>query len=427
MENNFDEIKKIISKEKNIIKEVKKINEDIAKTRDVSERRMISSQINSLLSLMKKENEKIPWLVKSINLPNPLPVSKKESSKEMPVSKYDSKKQFPITNMKMSAFEKQTLKRLKQKGEKKEILREDKPSNYIKISNRLFSELSTKVVNKEEFSNIKRDLIKSGLQYLPKSYLSIIFFTTTISFFVAIPIMLFFLFFSVSAIAPLVKVAEGAFLDRLLKVIWIPVVIPILTFFMMYLYPSAEKKSIETRINEELPFAAINMSAIAGSMIDPTRIFEIIIATKEYPYLEKEFTKLINETNILGYDLISALRNRAFNSPSKKLAELFNGLATTINSGGDMVEFFSKRSQTLLFDYKLEREKYNRSSETYMDIYISVVIAAPMILMLLLMIMQVSGLGVGISTPALTLLMILGVFGINLLFLAFLHFKQPGD
>jgi len=89
MENNFDEIKKIISKEKNIIKEVKKINEDIAKTRDVSERRMISSQINSLLSLMKKENEKIPWLVKSINLPNPLPVSKKESSKEMPVSKYE--------------------------------------------------------------------------------------------------------------------------------------------------------------------------------------------------------------------------------------------------------------------------------------------------------------------------------------------------
>jgi len=425
MENNFDELKGILSKEKNILKEIKKINEDIQKTRDVSEKKMILSQIRSLFNLLKRENEKISSLVRNINLPSPLPTPNKKSE-EIPEKKY-GKKSAPVTKIKLSNFERQTIKRLKQRAEQKEVPREDKPSIFVKFSNKIFSKLSARLVDNEEFVNIKRDLIKSGLKYLPKSYLSIIFLTTIISIFVSIPIMLFFLFFSLSAIAPIIKMAEGVFLDRLLRVIWIPVVIPILTFFMMYLYPSAEKKSIESRINEELPFAAINMSAIAGSMINPMKIFEIIIATKEYPYLEKEFTKLINETNILGYDLITALRNRAFNSPSKKLAELFNGLATTINSGGDLVEFFNKRSQTLLFDYKLEREKYNRSSETYMDIYISVVIAAPMILMLLLMIMQVSGLGVGISTPALTLLMIFGVFGINLLFLAFLHFKQPGD
>ena len=192
----------------------------------------------------------------------------------------------------------------------------------------------------------------------------------------------------------------------------------------MYLYPSLEKSSAELRINEELPFATIHMSAISGSMIDPSKIFNIIISTKEYPYLEKEFKKLINEINIYGYDFVSALRNSASNSPSKKLSELFNGLATTINSGGDLPEFFDKRSQTLLFEHGLEKEKKTKAAETFMDIYISVVIAAPMILMILLMMMKISGLGISLSTSMISLIMVLAVTTVNIVFLTFLHLKK---
>ena len=108
----------------------------------------------------------------------------------------------------------------------------------------------------------------------------------------------------------------------------------------MYFYPSIEKKSVENQINQELPFVVIHMSAISGSMIDPSKIFSIIIATKEYPYLKKEFIKIINEINIYGYDLVTALRSIALDTPSKKLADLFNSLATTITSGGDLPDFF---------------------------------------------------------------------------------------
>jgi flagellar protein FlaJ len=129
--------------------------------------------------------------------------------------------------------------------------------------------------------------------------------------------------------------------------------------------------------------------------------------------------------NILGHDLVSALRGSALNTSSKRLAELFNGMATTINSGGDLPRFFEERASTLLFEYNLEKEKNTKLAETFMDIYISVVIAAPMILMLLLMMMRISGLGVPFSTGAITLMMITGVSFINLIFLTFLHIKQP--
>jgi flagellar protein FlaJ len=192
----------------------------------------------------------------------------------------------------------------------------------------------------------------------------------------------------------------------------------------MYSYPSLEKKSAESAIDQELPFATIHMAAISGSMIDPSKIFSIMISTKEYPHIEKELVKLMNEINIYGYDLVSALRNIAFNSPSKKLAELFNGLATTINSGGNLPDFFNKRAETLLFEYKLEKEKSNKAAETFMDIYISVVIAAPMILMLLLMMMKISGLGLSLSTSLITLIMVLSVAVVNVVFIVFLHLKK---
>ena len=75
----------------------------------------------------------------------------------------------------------------------------------------------------------------------------------------------------------------------------------------------------------------------------------------------------------------------------------------------------------------MEREKYTKTAETFMDIYISLVIAAPMILMLLLMMMKVSGLGISISSSAITLLMIFGVTMINIVFLVFLQLKQPSS
>jgi len=272
---------------------------------------------------------------------------------------------------------------------------------------------------------LERSIVRAKLPFIPASYLSVIFFTTIISFIVGILLFVFFLFFNFGVALPIITRATGDFLPRFSKVILIPILLPIVTFLLIYFYPSMEEKSAENKINSELPFATIHMSSIAGSMIDPSNIFKIIISTKEYPFLEKEFTKLMNEINVYGYDLVTALKNIAYNSPSRNLSELFTGLATTINSGGNLQDFFDKRAETLLFDYKIQREKYAKSAETMMDVYISVVIAAPMIFMLLMMMMSISGLGLAVGTSTITIMTILGVVVINIVFLTFLHLKQP--
>ena len=123
--------------------------------------------------------------------------------------------------------------------------------------------------------------------------------------------------------------------------------------------------------------------------------------------------------------MVSALKTCSKNCPSEKLAQLFNGLSATITSGGELSDFLSKHADTLLFDYKLEREKYTRTVETLMNIYISVVIAAPMILMMVMILIGMTDVGGAITPNMLTLLTIGFVSIVNAIFMMVLNSKQP--
>lgn len=431
----INELKEKISKSRKILLEIDRLNYNLDIIGTLEEKKIIFSQINELRESLKKNNQEISEILEKTFIQKTIPQKKYiPESKEKQILRREEIKEkinylpsIPKEELKkfdVSEIEKETLKRL---NKKRKIVLEEKPrksSVYIKISNRFFSDISMKLEKSEMFRQLKRDLIKSNLGILPVSYISVLLFTIGISFFLAIIATLFFTFFNFGFSFPLITLVENVS-QRILKTIWLLVVIPVLTFIIMYFYPSVERDSAERKINQELPFVAIHMAAIAGAMVEPSRIFSIIISTKDYPNVQKEFIKILNEINIYGYDLVSVLRNVAFNSPSAKLAELFNGMATTITSGGDLANFFEKRAETLLFDHRLEREKYTKSAETFIDIYISVVIAAPMIIMLLIMMMKISGMGIGLSTGTITFLMILAVCIINILFIAFMSLKQP--
>ena len=440
IENSWEKIKRGILKEKRAIFELDSMFRYLKNSDDEREKRLILNQIKDLKRALKNTSERISDILKTISLSKPIiPLrkrkreEKKKLKEEKKKEKLGAPKENPFLKLKkiskasLSTLERETLKRLKRKEEVLKKKKIPKPSKYVELSNKIFGEFSRSLLKKEFFIKLEKDLIKTNLQFTPANYLSTIVFTTILSMFAGVFLFGFFLFFNLGAELPIITMITENISSRIVKVFWILFAIPMGTFFLMYFYPSLEKKSAENKIDQELPFAVIHMSAISNSMLEPSKIFNIIISTKEYPYIEREFTKIINEINIYGYDLVTALRGVAINNPSKKLSDLLNSLATTIVSGGDLQEFFNKRASTLLFEYRLEKEKYSKTAETFMDIYISVVIAAPMIFMLLLMMMKISGLGISLSSGMITLLMVLGVGVMNVIFLTFLYLKHPNE
>lgn len=426
-------LKSVIEKEKKVVQEINTLINDLRKVEGNHDKKMVVEQINSLLLSLKVENGKIPEFLKSVTLISPLKNQESVKTPEIKEIKKESSKKDGVSiskvapKLKLEEIEKNTLKRLSVKKEKEVKVKKNEPNKFAEFSSKFFAKTSLKLSKEEFFKPLRLDLIKSNLEFTPQTYISIALMTVSISAIVGFFLMIFLLFFNVSALVPFITLAEEDILIRFFKVIWIFILLPPLTSLFMYFYPSLEKGTAESRINQELPFATIHMSAISGASIDPIKIFDILNSTKEYPNLGREFKKIINEINVYGLSLIGALRKVSYSTPSKKLSELLNGIAITLSSGGDLSSFFGKRAETLLFDYKIEREKYAKSAETFMDIYISVVIAAPMILMLMLVLMQVAGLGIQLSSNMISLIMILGVSVINVLFLGFLKVKQPTD
>ena len=430
-EDKLQTIAKTLTDQKKSIEEIEKLNQDLVDIKEDNEKNLIDSQIKVLNENIKESNKKIKIKLNEFVFSKPLNgefekekiIEEKEKLKDKLSSA--GGKIFSLKEISPLGLEKETLRRLK-KAKAKEIKTKTikATSIYSKAASQLFSKVSRKLLEKRSFKVMEDQLNKANLDFTPVGYISIILMTTLLSAIIGGFLFLFFLFFNFGATLPIITRATETVNIRFFKVFWILIVVPLSTFFMMYIYPSLEKKSAELNIDTELPFATIHMSAISSSMINPIKIFEIIISTNEYPALEKEFKKMINEINLYGYDLVSALKNTAKNSPSKMLAELLNGLVTTINSGGDLPQFFEKRAETLLFNYRLEQQKTAKAAETFMDIYISLVIAAPMILMLLMMIMKISGLGIAMSIMTIALMIILGVIIINVIFLTFLQIKR---
>jgi hypothetical protein len=422
----LDILRKVLAKEKKYILERGVLIKNITSVNSVEERNLVLSKIKELTQKINELNSKLKESLENIH--------KRGAFSEVEVQKEEffgtkGGKLFTKEDLNPDELEHVALKRIHNK-EKEDKDAEDKKkklqekSEYSKVAYKTFSKMARDLLGKKSFQTLEKDLIKANLNFTPLGYISVVLFTTMISVFIGAFVFLFFLFFDLSSTFPLISRAQETLDIRFLKVIWILFLTPIATFLLMYIYPRMEKRSLEQLIELELPFATIHMSAIAGSLISPIKIFEIIASTGEYPALQKEFTKMINEVHLYGYDMVTALKDTSRNSPSKKFSELLNGLATTITSGGDLPKFFDKRSETLLFEYKLTKDKANKAAESFMDIYISVVIAAPMILMLLLMIMKMSGLGMSASVGAITFMMILGVVIVNIGFLTFLNMRR---
>lgn len=411
----IEEAKDIVSEQRRVLDQIKKLyaNDKAERRREISER------IAYFSDRFKQLNERLGSRLRDLKLP-----------KNIFKSFFGLRKVFvslmKTKGLQTDSLEKKTLKRLKEdtkgpsnKGDEK-IVYED---FYAKISNKIFSKSSKNLSNKGYFKSLSQDLMKANLKYTLPGYISIIMFTTLLSFFLGSFVYLFFIFLKIQATVPILQTVQDS-ASRALSFLWIPFGFPLAGFLISYYYPSLEKSSMEAQIDYELPFAVVNMAAIAGSMVNPTKIFRIIINSGEFPYVRKELIKLMNQVNIYGSDLVGALRITARHTPSQKMKELLNGLATTISSGGDLEKFFNKRSDTLLFEHRVRREKETKTAETFMDLYISIVIAAPMIFMLLLMMMRISGLGLALPTSTITLVIVGSVVLINIFFILYLHIKS---
>ncbi|MBS3077072.1 type II secretion system F family protein [Candidatus Pacearchaeota archaeon] len=427
----IDELRKNIDTEISMLREIASYASRYDSAAD-DEKKLLDGAINSIIESLRIINDNVPELLKDITFAEKLP-SKKERKLERIKYRGLSGVDVVLHAKDKTRFLKELnisdnfVKKIKRRDiDEQEKYTEFKASRgYLKLANRLFLNAASKAVKKGAFKELGEGLRKANVEILFESYVAMMYLTVLLAFVLSFFASLFFVFFNVSSIWPFIGLRDSGYLAMATKLIWIPIAGPIVAFLAVYFYPTTEKKSIGTRIDQELPFAVIHMSAITGAGIEPTEIFRIIGLSKEYPFLRKEIRKIMNQINLYGYDLTTSLNNAAKTAPSEKLAELFTGLSVTISSGANLSEFFEKRAESLLLSYRLEREKYTHLVETFLDIYISIVIAAPMVFLLMIVMMAISGMNIGFGPTQISILAVAVIAVLNVIFLVFLQMRQP--
>lgn len=431
----IDELRKNIETEVDMLREIVHYSTLLEKATP-TERKIVEASLTSLQASMKLINNSMPQILAGISVAQKLPGSKAESSLErikfqgagsevVVVLRKEDKERL----IRELSINEEHLKKLKkqQYEQTEQIIELQRTRGYLKISNKFFRPLAVSLIRRYGFKQLALNIKKANFDILLESYVSMMLMSSLLSVIagLCITLLIAFVDFSLGATPlPFVLAQEGVALT-FFTYLWIPVVVPLLVFWFLATYPGTERSSIEKRIDQELPFAVIHMSAISGAGIEPTNIFKIIALSREYPALRKEIRKVLNQINLYGYDLVTALNNVARATPSVRLSELFTGISTTIHSGGSLSDFFEKRAETLLVSYRLEREKFAKIAETFMDIYITVAIAAPMILLLVLMMLSLSGNDTGLSETQMTFVVIAVIALANVFFLTMLHLKQP--
>lgn len=292
------------------------------------------------------------------------------------------------------------------------IKRALKSDNISASANALFGPTVDKY--SDQFEGLKEDLKKARMDVLFRTYVSKMFLY---SFFILILGLIGGTIFSV--------INSLSLIESLRFVVGMPIVLSVMVFASLYVYPSQKASRKKQSIDDNLPFALNHLSAVATSGIPPSSMFQLLQNFEEYGGISEEAGEISRRVNIFGEDLTTALREVADTSPSEDWAEVLYGMLSTIETGGTLEEFIQQQAEEALFDLKIEREKEIERLSTYASFYTAIMIAAPVFLVVILSIMNL--LGGDIAGFAITDLMWLGVHivipTINLLFIVFLTIK----
>jgi flagellar protein FlaJ len=281
------------------------------------------------------------------------------------------------------------------------------------ISIKLFGRLADRFSN--HFINVRESLIMSDSKILFRTYLSLMFFISSVTFFLT--------FFFTLAFITLVGMN---LLFSVIGLIVMPMFFASVVFFLIYVYPVSITESRKKDIEANLPFAMTHMSAVAESGAPPLTIFKILAQFKEYGEVSKEAEKITRNVEIFGLDQLSVLRDRSLKSPSPSFRAILQGILSTIQTGGNLRTYLAEESSKAMFEYTVRREKYNQLLSTYADLYTALLVAAPMIFIVVISTLSVIGGNIFGLSLEFTMILGLGLLALlNMMFLVFIQMTQP--
>ena len=171
----------------------------------------------------------------------------------------------------------------------------------------------------------------------------------------------------------------------------IAVIIPIMVYALMRSTPSSNAKKIAKDIDKRISSTMSFISAMASADVNVDVIFKELARQPIYGEMCKEAEWITRDTELLGVDILTAIRRSISRTPSKKLQDFLQGVITTSTSGGQLKPYFLLKAEEYEKEAKLDLKARMETLGLMAESFVVVVVAFPLFLVLILAIMAIIG------------------------------------
>jgi archaeal flagellar protein FlaJ len=189
----------------------------------------------------------------------------------------------------------------------------------------------------------------------------------------------------------LLFVVAGAGLIGILIPAILPIIVIPLTYFVLMGMPGSAAKSRGTKINNKISAAMSFVSAMASADVNIDQIFKELARQKIYGEVAEEAAWITRDTELLGVDILTAIRTGAQRTPSKRFQDFLQGVVTTATSGGQLKPYFLVKAEQYERENKLERLQRVETMGLLAETFVTVVVAFPLFLVIIIAIFAIIG------------------------------------
>ena len=239
---------------------------------------------------------------------------------------------------------------------------------------------------RREDPELEDNLLKAHIKLRPEEYLALAWMNTT---FAAIGAVI------AAFVASLFLFILRIDITTLLIIFGLVAALPIF-FSYMYFFglpvgyhgkPAGIAKKRGHKIEKKISGAMSFISAMSSANVPVDVIFKELSKQTVYGEVAREAEWITRDTELLGLDILTALRKAAQRSPSSKFQDFLQGVVTTSTSGGMLKPYFLVKAEQFEKEDRLEMRKKMETLGMLAESFVTVVVAFPLFLVVIMAIM----------------------------------------
>jgi len=162
-----------------------------------------------------------------------------------------------------------------------------------------------------------------------------------------------------------------------------------ITFFILQMMPNINIKNRASKLIEELPHFIGYMATLATSGLSLEGIFKAIASENTEEEIVKDAQFITRNIDVMGMDLVTAINDLIKRTPAGPYSEMLEGAIITVQSGGDLKEYFIATGKVQLEEKKMALKKSTDSLGVMAEMYTIMLIVFPLLAVIMLSIMAI--------------------------------------